>query len=88
MTAAASQIDPEEMALIARAQVAFARKDRAGTLEALDAHARKFPKGKLSPERESIRASLPEAVRSWGGDVTDAPRVRDGGRGRVFGSDD
>lgn len=63
--AAASQLDPDEAALISRAQVAFARKDRAGALEALDAHARRFPRGKLVPERELIRGKLNEAASSW-----------------------
>lgn len=87
-TSAASQIDPEEMALIARAQVAFARKDRAGTLEALDAHARKFPRGKLAPERDGIRAKLGEVGGSWAGGATNNAGTPDAGRGRLFGSDD
>jgi RNA polymerase sigma-70 factor (ECF subfamily) len=87
-TAAASQLDPEELALIARAQVAFARKDRAGTLDALEAHARKFPKGKLTPEREGIRAKLVEMGGAWGAESTDKPVARDGGGSRMFGSDE
>jgi RNA polymerase sigma-70 factor (ECF subfamily) len=43
-----------ETALIQRARTALARGDSAGALEATEAHARQFPRGRLAEERESI----------------------------------
>jgi RNA polymerase sigma-70 factor, ECF subfamily len=83
-TAAGSRIDPEEVALISRATVAFARRDRAGVEEALAAHARRFPHGAMAHDREEIRAKLGEL----GPAGTNKGPTPDGGRGRVFGSED
>ncbi|MBX3211274.1 MAG: hypothetical protein KF850_04515 [Labilithrix sp.] len=44
-----------EVALVEEARVALARGDAAAALRALDAHAREFPSGTLSPEARVLR---------------------------------
>ncbi len=44
-----------ELALLERAMTAFGRDDLAGASSALALHARRFPRGRLAPEREALR---------------------------------
>jgi outer membrane protein assembly factor BamD (BamD/ComL family) len=46
---------PAESALLDVARTALGRGDGANALAATDAHAKKFPRGALSEEREAIR---------------------------------
>jgi hypothetical protein len=45
----------DELALLDRAVAALGHDDVAGASTALDQHARRFPRGRLSPEREALR---------------------------------
>jgi RNA polymerase sigma-70 factor (ECF subfamily) len=91
-TVAASQIDPEELALITRAQTAFVRMDRVETLAALAAHVHKFPKGSFARARADIRAKFNEVAKvpgSWASGTTNKPGTSAPGRGGPrFGSDE
>jgi hypothetical protein len=63
----------EERSLIDRARSALARGDSSSSLEACDLHARKFPRGRLSEERELL--AVQALVRSH---ALDAARARAG----------
>ena len=45
----------DERALVEMARTAFARGDKPAALAALEQHSRRFPRGQLSEERESLR---------------------------------
>lgn len=64
----------DEVALLDRAMAALERDDVAGASAALSQHARRFPRGRLSPEREAMRVRCVVA----GGDAAaaEAARVR------------
>jgi hypothetical protein len=51
----------DELGLVERAIAALGRDDTAGASAALSQHARRFPRGRLSPEREALRVQCAAA---------------------------
>lgn len=51
----------DELGLVERAIAALGRDDPAGASTALSQHARRFPRGRLSPEREALRVQCAAA---------------------------
>jgi RNA polymerase sigma-70 factor (ECF subfamily) len=77
----------DEGELLLRARAAFMRAQWAGALAALDKHARRYPAGLLTADREALRAQVLERQRAAGaagtmGSATAAPTSR-----RPFGTD-
>ena len=62
----------DELALLDRALAALGRDDPAGASSTLAVHARRFPRGRLAPEREALRVRCAAA----GGDAAAAEIAR------------
>jgi outer membrane protein assembly factor BamD (BamD/ComL family) len=75
-----------ERALIDRARMALARSQSGAALEAVDAHAKSFPRGRLAEEREAIAIqALSQAGRAADARVR-ADRFRAAYPNSVFGA--
>ena len=92
---APASTEENEEALIQRARIAQARGDASGAIDALNLHARRFPRGDLAGDREGIRAQVlqPQGIdgstSAQSGGSSGAASVSSARRSnRIFGTDD
>jgi RNA polymerase sigma-70 factor (ECF subfamily) len=80
--AAVSDLNDDEASLIRTARMAYAHGETTHALDALNRHARKYPRGQLAADREALRAQVLAAAAAASSapapSATSPPRVRFG----------